>query len=227
MPFSPPLALLQIRFADLISFNKPIPLMVLLLLLAFSILSWTIIFSKWGQLKKARALNVSFLRAFRKASTLESMAIAGEQFRDAPAAYVFGFGYEEVARQVKQGGRLRNKTAIERLLQVGISEEMSILEKRLNLLATSATVCPFIGLFGTVVGIIDAFNQLTTAGAASLRAVGPGIAHALFATALGLFAAIPAAIFYNHFGHVLKEIGARLDDFSLEFMNLTEKSFEE
>lgn len=221
------LALLQIRFTDLISLNKPIPLLVLLLLAAFSVLSWTVIFSKWNELKRARALNINFLRAFRKASSLETMALAGEQFKDAPGAYVFGFGYEEVARQVKRGGKLHNKPAVERLLQVGISEAMSVLEKRLNLLATAATVCPFIGLFGTVVGIIDAFNQLTSAGAASLRAVGPGIADALVATAIGLFAAIPAAIFYNHFGHVLKDIGARLDDFSLEFMNLAERTFEE
>lgn len=226
-PLPVPALLLQIRFSEIISLNKPVSLLVLIFLFVFSILSWTIIFSKWGQLKRARGLNAGFLRSFRKAKSLESMALASEQFKDAPAAYVFGFGYEEVARQVKQGGKLHNKPAVERMLQVGVSEEMSLLEKRLNLLATSAAVSPFIGLFGTVLGIIDAFNQLTSAGAASLRAVGPGIADALFATALGLFAAIPAAIFYNHFGHVLKDIGARLDDFSLEFMNLTERTFEE
>lgn len=228
MPLSyAPALLLQIRFSEIISLNKPVSLLVLLFLFVFSILSWTIIFSKWGQLKRARSLNAGFLRTFRKAKSLEAMALASEQYKDAPAAYVFGFGYEEVARQVKQAGKLLNKPAVERMLQVGVSEEMSLLEKRLNLLATSAAVSPFIGLFGTVLGIIDAFNQLTSAGAASLRAVGPGIADALFATALGLFAAIPAAIFYNHFGHVLKDIGARLDDFSLEFMNLTERTFEE
>lgn len=227
MPLSPILALLQIRIAELISLDKPIPLMVLLLLLLFSVLSLSVIFQKWGQLKKARGSNMTFLRAFRKAAGLEAMALASEQFKDAPAAYVFGFGYEEVARQVKQSGRLRNKTAVERILQVGISEEMAVLEKRLNWLATTATVCPFIGLFGTVWGIIEAFNALSSSGAASLRAVGPGIADALVATAMGLLAAIPAAIFYNHFGNIVKDVGARLDDFSLEFMNMAERTFEE
>jgi biopolymer transport protein TolQ len=97
----------------------------------------------------------------------------------------------------------------------------------MNWLATTASVTPFIGLFGTVWGIIDAFQALSLAGSASLRAVGPGIAHALVATAMGLAAAIPAAVFYNHFGHVIKELGARMEDFSLEFLNLTERVFEE
>jgi biopolymer transport protein TolQ len=96
----------------------------------------------------------------------------------------------------------------------------------MNWLATVATVSPFIGLFGTVWGIIDAFSALGLAGSASLRAVAPGIADALVATAGGLLAAIPAAVFYNHFGHVLREIGSRMDDFSMEFMNLMERTFE-
>ena len=93
-------------------------------------------------------------------------------------------------------------------------------------LATTATVSPFIGLLGTVWGIINAFNQLSLSGSTSMRAVGPGIAQALIATALGLAAAIPAAIFYNWFGHKLKNMGARMEDFSLEFMNMTERNFE-
>src|SRR6266478_2840930 len=93
--------------------------------------------------------------------------------------------------------------------------------------ATTASVAPFIGLFGTVIGIIRAFNELGTAGSASLRAVGPGISDALLATAVGLFAAIPAAVAYNYFGNMLKEIGARMDDFLIEFLNMTERNFEE
>lgn len=220
-------ALLQVRVWELVNTEKPIPLAVMVFLLVFSILSWTVIFAKWQTLKKARAANGNFLRAFHKAPALDALAVASEQFRDAPVANVFGFGYEEVDRQIKRLGRLKNKTAIERMLQVGISQETSRLESRMNLLATTATVTPFVGLFGTVVGIIEAFQQLTLAGAASLRAVGPGIADALVATALGLFAAIPAAIFYNHFGHVIREIGTRMDEFALEFLNLTERTFEE
>jgi len=107
-----------------------------------------------------------------------------------------------------------------------MSEEITRLERNMSLLATTATVSPFIGLFGTVWGIIDAFQQLGTAGAASLRAVAPGISEALITTAMGLFAAIPAAIFYNLFGGAIKEFGARMEDFLLEFLNMLERSFE-
>ncbi len=140
---------------------------------------------------------------------------------------MFDFGYEEVERQVKSRGTLSNKLALERTLQLGISEELAKLERNMNWLATTATVSPFIGLFGTVLGIIDSFQALGLAGSASLRAVAPGISEALVATAMGLAAAIPAAIFYNHFGHVIREIGARMDDFSLEFLNLAERNFED
>src|SRR5262249_10870575 len=127
-------------------------------------------------LKKARTADARFLRAFHKASELGALALATEQFKDAPLAYVFGVGYEEVDRQVKTHGRLRNKTAVERNLQIGISQETTRLESRLNILATAASVCPFVGLLGTVFGIIESFNALSGTGAASLRAVGPGIA---------------------------------------------------
>lgn len=97
----------------------------------------------------------------------------------------------------------------------------------MNWLATTASVSPFIGLFGTVLGIIDAFHALGQAGSTSLRAVAPGISEALVATAAGLAAAIPAAIFYNHFGHVIREFAARMEDFALEFLNVAERQFEE
>jgi len=107
-----------------------------------------------------------------------------------------------------------------------MSEEVTRLERNMNWLATTATVTPFIGLFGTVIGIIEAFQMLAVSGSTSMRAVGPGIADALVATALGLAAAIPAAVAYNYFGHRVKEFAARMDDFSLEFLNLTERNFE-
>ena len=112
-------------------------------------------------------------------------------------------------------------------MQLGTSEELAKLERNMNWLATTASVTPFIGLFGTVLGIIESFGALGQAGSASLRAVAPGISQALVATAMGLAAAIPAAVFYNYYGHVIREIGARMDDFSLEFMNLSERSFED
>lgn len=217
----------QVNTWDMIKTSEPIPLAVLLILLVLSLLSWTIIFSKWQTLRAARNANRQFLRAFRKANGFEAVALASEQFRVAPLVAVFDFGYTEIDRQVKSRGSLTNKLALERSLQLGISEEVAKLERNMSWLATAATVSPFIGLFGTVWGIMDAFQALGLAGATSMRAVAPGIAHALVATAMGLAAAIPAAVFYNHFGHVLKELGARMDDFSLEFLNLAERTFED
>jgi biopolymer transport protein TolQ len=212
---------------EMVRHATPLAQSVLIILLVFSIASWAIIFSKWRGLAKARTSNARFLRAFRKSAGLDAVAVASEQFRPCPLASVFDFGYEEVKRQIKSRGAVTNANAVDRSLQLGISEELAKLERNMNWLATCATVTPFIGLFGTVWGIIDAFQALGLAGSASLRAVAPGISHALIATAMGLAAAIPAAIFYNHYGHVIREIGARMEDFSLEFLNLAERNFEE
>ncbi len=203
----------------------PLTIAVLLLLFAFSIYSWTIIFSKWSAFRGARRADARFLRAFRKANGLEAVRVASEQCRPSPLVAVFDFGYEEIGRQVKARGAISNKTAVERSLQLGVSEEIAKLERNMNWLATTATVTPFIGLFGTVLGIIRAFQDLGTQGSTSLRTVAPGISEALIATAAGLAAAIPAAIAYNVYGHTIREIGARMDDFSLEFLNLAERSF--
>jgi biopolymer transport protein TolQ len=211
----------------MVSRSTPLGYGVLGVLVCLSLLSWAIIFAKWSAFRHARESNARFLRAFRKSTGLDAIVAASEQFRPAPMVAVFDFGYEEIHRQVKLKGTLRNRLSLERSLQLGISEELSKLERNMNWLATTASVAPFIGLLGTVVGIIRAFNELGQQGSASLRAVGPGISDALLATAVGLFAAIPAAVAYNYFGHMLKEIGARMDDFSSEFMNMTERNFEE
>lgn len=220
-----PGALLQLSLWDLISHTTFTGKIVLVLLLALSLLSWTVIFAKWGAFKTARSANSGFLRAFRKAANLESAAQTSAHYRGSPLAPVFDFGYQEVARQVQARGTIVNKEAIERTLQLGISEELTHLKRNMSWLATAATVSPFIGLFGTVLGIIDAFTGLGTAGSASLRAVAPGISEALLTTAMGLAAAIPAAVAYNYFGNSIEEMGTRMDDFSLEFMNLTDRSF--
>jgi biopolymer transport protein TolQ len=218
--------LLQLSIWDMVPKNKPIPIAVLVVLLILSLVSWTIIFAKWNLFRQARTANSRFIRAFRKASGFEQVALASEQFPVSPLVAVFDFGYEEIERQVKSRGSLRNKTAVERSLQLGISEELTKLERSMNWLATVASVSPFIGLFGTVWGIIDAFQALSL-GSNSLRAVAPGIAEALLTTAMGLLAAIPAAMAYNYFGHTVREQTARMDDFSLEFMNFADRHFGE
>ncbi|HVW84272.1 MAG TPA: MotA/TolQ/ExbB proton channel family protein [Bryobacteraceae bacterium] len=224
---SPLAALLffQTNFWELISKGSALANVVLGILILFSIYSWTIIFSKWSSLGAAKKSDARFLRAFRKANGLEAVMVASEQFRPSPLVAVFDHGYEEVSRQVKSRGTLANRDAITRSLQIGTNQQLSRLEQNLSWLATTASVSPFIGLFGTVLGIIRAFQNLSGAGTSSLASVGPGIAEALIATAAGLFAAIPAAMAYNHFGHVLKEMGGQMDDFALEFLNMIERSF--
>jgi biopolymer transport protein TolQ len=223
-----PLTALLLQQTDiwyLVSHGTALTYAVLGVLFIFSVYSWTIIFSKWSSFGSSRKNDRRFLRAFRKAPGLEAVMVASEQFRPSPLVAVFDYGYQEVSRQVKSRGSIANREAISRSLQLGVSDQLSRLEQNLNWLATTASVCPFIGLLGTVIGIIRAFQHLGTAGSTSLSAVGPGIADALIATAVGLFAAIPAAIFYNHFGRVVKDMGTSMDDFSLEFLNMIERSF--
>jgi biopolymer transport protein TolQ len=136
---------------------------------------------------------------------------------------VFDGGYTEYRRQAATGGKVR-MTAVERATQIAASEELTRMERRLPWLATTGAVTPFVGLFGTVWGIIDAFHGLGTAGAATLRAVAPGISEALVTTAAGLAAAIPAVIAYNHFTHSIREFAARMGDFALEFLNAVERN---
>jgi biopolymer transport protein TolQ len=192
---------------------------VLLILLVFSVLSWAIILPKWAALRRARAQSGRFVRAFRKAQRLQDVMAVSEQFKPSPLVPVFEQGFEELRRQ----GGLRNINAVQRATQIASSEELSRLERRLPWLATIGSVSPFIGLFGTVWGIIDAFHGLGNAGAATLRAVAPGISEALITTAAGLFTAIPAYIAYNQFTYSMREFGARMDDFSLELLNTMER----
>ena len=218
--------LLQLQLTELFNPAKPIPFAVLVLLIGASLLSWTIIFAKLSILGKAGNANRKFLRAFRKAPGLEGIALIAEQNAQSPLVVVFDFGYAEVERQASGRGQIRNKLMIERNLQLGISEEIQKLERNMTWLATIASVTPFIGLFGTVWGIIGAFEALSASASVSLRTVGPGIAEALIATGAGLAAAIPAAVAYNYLGSQIKDLGTRMEDFSLEFMNLVERTFE-
>ncbi len=161
------------------------------------------------------------MRMFRKSERLNDVAAVVEQFRPSPLVAVFEGAYNELRKQASYPLRI---TALQRATQIAASEELTRLESRLPWLATTGAVTPFIGLFGTVWGIIDAFHGLGTAGSATLRAVAPGISEALITTAAGLFAAIPAVIAYNMFTQHIREFGARMDDFSLELINEVERA---
>jgi biopolymer transport protein TolQ len=202
---------------------------VLLLLLLFSIISWAIILQKWGLFGRIRRKSDEFLRIFRATRGVanpQSLVTVGSPF-----ANVYAAGYRELQSQV--GGapanphppKLKSLQAVTVSMQLASADEVRRVEKGMSWLATTGSVTPFIGLFGTVWGIIDAFSGLGSAGAASLRAVAPGIAEALVTTAAGLFAAIPAVIFYNHFLQNIRDLAQRLDTFALEFTALVEKTF--
>ncbi len=212
------------EIVDMLSNSGPVAKLVLLVLLVFSLISWAIILTKWSLLRRARAQSGRFVRAFRKAQRLQDIATVADQFKPSPLVGVFEGGYEEYRRQIGTSGTVRNPVSIQRGMQIGASEGISRLERNVPWLAITAAVTPFIGLFGTVWGIIDAFQGLGTAGAATLRAVAPGISEALITTAAGLAAAIPAVIAYNLIGASIRDLAARSDDFSLEVLNAVEHS---
>jgi biopolymer transport protein TolQ len=222
--FSCPAVFIGGEIVEMLSNTGAVAKLVLLALLAFSLISWAIILTKWSLLRRARMQSGRFVRAFRKAQRLQDMAAVVDQFKPSPLVGVFEGGYEEYRRQVAATGGLRNTVSIQRGMQIGASEEITRLERNMPWLAITAAVTPFVGLFGTVWGIIDAFQGLGTAGAATLRAVAPGISEALITTAAGLAAAIPAVIAYNLIGASIREFAARSDDFALEFLNAVETS---
>ena len=200
---------------------------VLVTLLLFSVLSWAVAWSKYRLLARTTHNGIGFLKAFRDANQLAELSVAGEHYRPSALVTVFEFGYKEVARQVNKYGKLTNAGALERCLQLGAAQETSQLRQNLGWLATTASATPFIGLLGTVWGILQAFRGLGQAGGATLRAVAPGIADALIATAFGLFAAIPALILYNYFSNRIREIVDSMENFSIEFFNLAERNYGE
>ena len=202
---------------------------VLLVLLVFSVFSWTVTFAKWRRFRRDRVQNERFLRAFRRSQNFSEFHAISDQFRLSPMAKMFEYGYGTIRQQTNpanpHSGRLPpgGLARVERALQIAANEQLSGMERMLNWLATTGVVAPFIGLFGTVWGVMDSFHGLGTAGGASLRAVAPGISEALVATAAGLFVAIPAVVAYNHFLHLLRDFGARMDGFALEFLNVVEQ----
>jgi biopolymer transport protein TolQ len=201
---------------------------VLGILLFFSLVSWSLIFQKMGLFGRIRRQSDQFLKIFRATKGVANPQ--GLMSAGSPFANVYAAGYRELQSQVTGTGnpspqRIKSLQAVTVTMQLSAADEVRRVEKGMSWLATTAGVTPFIGLFGTVWGIIDAFSGLGTAGAASLRVVAPGIAEALVTTAAGLFAAIPALIAYNYFLQNIRDLAQRLDAFALEFSAQVEKTF--
>ena len=211
------------EIVDLVLQTGAVAKTVLFLLIAFSVLSWAVILSKWRLISRARSQSGRFVRTFRKAQRMQDVASVASQFHPSPLVGVFESAVLEFKRQMGMTGSIHNLVAIQRSMQIASSEEITRLERNVPWLAITGVVTPFVGLFGTVWGIIDAFHGLGTAGAATLRAVAPGISEALVTTAAGLAAAIPAVIAYNLINGSIRELAARNDDFTLEMLNLVER----
>ena len=209
---------------EMVRNSGPIAFCVLILLLLASIFSWSIILSKWTGFGRAQSQSTRFLRAFRKSGRLSEIATVADQFRPSPLVNIFTEIVDEYQRQSGGRGMPRNPLGLERAAQTAASEALTAMEKNMTWLSTIASTSTFLGLFGTVMGIIDAFHGLGASGAATLRAVAPGVSEALITTAAGILVAVPAYVGYNIFTGRLREFAARMDDFARELLNAIENA---
>jgi biopolymer transport protein TolQ len=208
---------------DMLHNIGPVAVGVLLLLLLASLYSWTVILGKMSSLGKATKESKRFIRAFRKATRLQEIAALTTEYTLSPMAQVFEDVYETYKRQTGGSGPPRNLVPLERSAQTAASEAVTVMERRMSWLATIAGCSPFVGLFGTIMGIVDAFHGLGTAGGATLRAVAPGISEALITTAAGLFVAVPALVAYNLLSARIRIFASAIDDFCRELLNSLEE----
>jgi biopolymer transport protein TolQ len=203
-------------------------------LAVFSLVSWAIMVSKYLQLGRSGKQSRRFLGVFRNSRRFSEVSSVTARHSASPLVGLFQAGYVEIDAQVKafreakpdaKTYRIKSLQAVERSLRRALAVELDTLKRGTGFLATTAAACPFIGLFGTVWGIMVSFQDIATTGSTSIIAVAPGIAEALLNTAAGLAAAIPALIGYNYFGGRLRTSRSDMEDFILEFLNLTERNF--
>jgi biopolymer transport protein TolQ len=213
----------------------PMAKAILALLALMSLGSWAIMIGKLVQLRRADQQSERFLEAFHRSQRFSEVNAQAGKLRSSPLVGIFQAGYAEIDGQIKnaQGPdagerkayRITSLPALQRTLTRSASVEVQTLARWVTFLATTAAAAPFIGLFGTVWGIMDAFRDIGLTGSTSIVAVAPGIAEALINTAAGLGAAIPALVGYNYFSHRVRLMRSRLEDFALEFLNLAERNF--
>jgi biopolymer transport protein TolQ len=207
-----------------------IVLLVLFGLLGMSVTCWAIILNKWIVLRRATAQSQSFLDTFWKSPHLDKVYELTPRFSSAPVAQVFAAGYIELRRLTSSEGQsvgldLGLSENIERALRRAANVELNQLERLTTFLATTGSTAPFIGLFGTVWGILRAFQRIGATGQATIATVGPDIAHALVATAVGLLAAIPAVMAYNYFTSRIKGLASEMDAFASDFLNIVKRHY--
>ena len=205
----------------------PVVKLVLLILVYFSVVSWGIIFYKWKALRRALQQSRLFQDYFWENRNIEQVAQQLKQYPASPLSNVFRSGYQELVRQQRAQGEKQtlppNVAAnVNRAMERSCGGETERLEKHLTFLATTGSATPFIGLFGTVWGIMGSFHGIGQSGSASLAVVAPGISEALVATAMGLMAAIPAVVAYNHFLNKVNILLGQMESFRQDFLNIVE-----
>lgn len=218
---------------ELVLSSGPVVKSVLIVLVYFSLVSWAIIFYKLALVRKAMTETDRFLDFFWTKKRFDLIGQEVKEFSNSPVASLFREGYHELLQLKKRPAdetaaeeftsRMPSTDIVARALRRATTQETQRLEKYLTFLATTGSITPFIGLFGTVWGIMDAFHGIGQTGSASLAVVAPGISEALVATAIGLAAAIPAVIGYNHFLNKVNELIGEMDNFSQEFLNILER----
>jgi biopolymer transport protein TolQ len=224
----------------LVASSSPVAKTVLLILGFASIVSWSIVLYKLWTFRRAERQTSTFLDVFRRSNKFSEVQSVCRSLADCPLVGLFQAGYSELTAQLRQPQApeaaalsgtaaprptLKSLTSIDRALMRASVVEVNKLEHRIPFLATTASIAPFVGLFGTVWGIMTAFQSIGQTGSTNLGVVAPGIAEALITTAAGLFAAIPAVYFYNHLSHRVKISASEMDDFAMEFLNIAERNF--
>jgi len=226
----------QTSIVDMVTHSGPVVQSVLYLLVLFSVVGWGIIFYKFLQIRQARRTSEHFSGVFWETKNLASVHATSLERKESPVAQVFRAGYQELMRftrgrkqatptpgdAISEEGGIEN---VERAMRRAMREQITRLERGLTFLATTASAAPFIGLFGTVWGIMNAFLGLSRSQTSSIQAVAPGIAEALIATAVGLAAAIPAVMAYNYFSRQVRLLSTEMENFSSEFLNIAERHF--
>ena len=218
---------MELAVIELLSNAGPVVKLVLLILVYFSVVSWAIIFYKWKSLRQALRQSSAFQEFFWQNRRFDQVAQELKQYSDSPLSNVFRSGYQELVRSQHAQGEEHAQpsnvaTNINRAMERSCGTETERLEKHLTFLATTGSATPFIGLFGTVWGIMSSFHGIGQSGSASLAVVAPGISEALVATAMGLMAAIPAVVAYNHFLNKVNILLGQMDSFRQDFLNVLE-----
>ena len=224
----------------LIARSTPISKAVLLSLALLSVGSWAIILYKLWVFRRSEQQSKSFLDVFRRSSKFSEVQAVCRSLTESPLVGLFQSGYAELTAQLRQGApdelagnprstaprpTLKSLAAVDRALMRASVVEVNKLESRITFLATTASISPFVGLFGTVIGIMMSFQMIGETGSTNLASVGPGIAEALVATAFGLIAAVPAVVAYNYFSNRVRLFASEMDDFAMEFLNIAERNF--